>query len=262
MTARILLVGLDPPETDPIVERVEARCVVHPALPRIKVVEGRLLTQGPSSVAFVEIDKVVFHGIFADDFDFLCGLALWGGPCFPDAMAMMDCRLKLPGLIRASRVSRFGAAARGFAGRGTRLKAEAETVAKWGNWHCGEDKARFTGDFEAQEATWFEPFFTGQAVRVVAIGQRHWQIRLGGEGWLKSIHHADADFMALDPELLEDTLRLRAHFGLDLIGVDYIVGDDGHKHLLEVNHIPSVTCFAEIRQAWLDQVTEWIDRPA
>ena len=36
-----------------------------------------------------------------------------------------------------------------------------------------------------------------------------------------------------------------------MLAVDYMVGTDGTKHLLEVNHIPNVTVFPEIRQAYL-----------
>ena len=261
MTDKVLIVGLDPEESTPIKERAGRPCLIHSMLPRIKVERGRLFAERTHVMAFTEVHEVVFHGIFEDDFDFICGLALWGGPVLPDARAMMDCRLKLPCLIRASRASRFGEALRGFATADIEVNADRETVAKWGNWHCGENKARFVGSYTAGETTSFEPFFHGEAVRVVVVGDRCWQIHLRGEDWLKSIHHADAAFMPVDPALLEDTRGLMAHFGLAFIGVDYIVADDGQKHLLEVNHIPSITCFPEIRQAYLDLAVDWLSSP-
>jgi hypothetical protein len=94
----------------------------------------------------------------------------------------------------------------------------------------------------------------------VLIGERSWQVRMAGDGWLKSIHHPDAAFMPIDPALLDDSRRLSAHFGLDILGVDYIVGTDGSRHLLEVNHIPNVTAFPEIREAYLDLVVGWAGR--
>ena len=36
-----------------------------------------------------------------------------------------------------------------------------------------------------------------------------------------------------------------------------IVADDGSKHLLEVNHIPNVTRFPEIWQAYRDYAVTW-----
>jgi hypothetical protein len=41
-----------------------------------------------------------------------------------------------------------------------------------------------------------------------------------------------------------------------------MIGDDGTRHLLEVNHIPNVTRFPEIRRAFLDLVVEWVSGAA
>jgi hypothetical protein len=38
-----------------------------------------------------------------------------------------------------------------------------------------------------------------------------------------------------------------------------MVGADGQKHLLEVNHAANVTVFPEIREAFLDLVAAWAD---
>ena len=80
-----------------------------------------------------------------------------------------------------------------------------------------------------------------------------------GDDWLKSVHHRDAAFMPLDSELLDDTRQLAAHFGLATIGVDYIVTPENTRHLLEVNHVPNVTVFPEVRAAYLDLVAAWAD---
>jgi hypothetical protein len=89
------------------------------------------------------------------------------------------------------------------------------------------------------------------------MGDRHWQIRLTGQEWKKSLHGPGAGFMPADPELLEDCRRLQRHFRLEMLAVDYIVGRDGSRHLLEVNHIPNVTVFAEIRSAYLEWAAHW-----
>jgi hypothetical protein len=206
---------------------------------------------------FVPVERVAYHAIFEDDFDFLAALALWGGPCLPDARGMMDLRLRLPGLIRALAVTRFGGIPRSYADRGTTVSAEGPTVAKWGNWHCGEDKARFDGSWTAVVPTLFEEYVDGEAVRIVLVGERAWQVRMAGEGWLKSIHDPGAAFMAIDPELLDDARRLADHFSLRTVGVDYIVVQDGSRHLLEVNHVPNMTAFPEVREAYLEMVVSW-----
>jgi len=263
MVDRTCLVGLDEPEYTAIQQRLAGRRVVaHEMLPRILLKDGQLLVESTSGVRFQPVSKVVFHGIFEDDLDFLAALALWGGPCLPNALGMLDCRLKLPCLVRALRHTRFGTPKRGYAAPGTPFDSDKERVAKWGNWHCGENKARFAGSWTSDQACIIEDFLTGEAVRVVLIGDRYWQIRLDGEGWLRSIHDPRAAFMEVDEELLADTRHLRAAFGLEIVANDYIVGEDGSKHLLEVNHIPNVTRFPKIREAYLDYAVQWISGPA
>src|SRR5262249_22786225 len=96
------------------------------------------------------------------------------------------------------------------------------------------------------------------AVRLVLIGDRNWQIRLEGEGWLKSIHDPKASFMEVDPELLEDTRAIGKAFGLEIVANDFIVTEKGFKHLLEVNHIPNGTRFPEIWEAYCHYVVQWV----
>jgi hypothetical protein len=258
MPHRTLIVGLDEPEFTEITEQASLRVVAHEMLPRILVQDGKLLTEPRRGVGWLEVDRVVFHGIFENDLDFISALALWGGSCMPSARAMMDCRLKLPCLVRALQYTRFGPPRRGYAAPGAEYRSDREHVAKWGNWHCGENKARFTGRWESEEPCIIEEFIPGQPVRVLIIGDRHWQIRLEGEGWLKSLHSPAARFMEVDPELLDDTRRIQSGFGLELIANDYIVGEDGSRHLLEVNHIPNVTRFPEIWDAYRDFVVTWL----
>ena len=159
--------------------------------------------------------------------------------------------------MRALAASRFGDTPRGFLSRGS-YRADGATVAKWGNWHCGENKARFDDQHEATEATVYEPFIVGDAVRIAIVGDRHWQIRLTGDDWRKSIHHAEAAPMAVDDALLADARHLAEHFGLQMIGVDYIVAEDGTPHLLEVNHIPNVTVFEEMTDAFVELELGWV----
>src|SRR4051812_21614369 len=181
----ILLVGLDEPEAAELRSRIDRLVLAFENLPRIRVDRGRFLVEHPHAMDhFVPVGRVAYHAIFEDDFDFLSALALWGGPCLPGARGMMDLRHRLPGLVRALAVTRFGDIPRGYADRGTTVVAGAEQVAKWGNWHCGEDKARFSGAWTAEQPTLFEDYVEGEAVRIVLVGGRAWQVRMAGDGWL------------------------------------------------------------------------------
>jgi hypothetical protein len=256
---RLLIVGLDEPEYLALRDRVKVPMVYSDLLPRLRLDRGQLLVEKPNTFeVFVPVSRVVFHGIFEDDFPFITALALWGGRCLPNARGMMDCRLRLPCLVRALEVTRYGALLRGYADRGTTVTGESDTVAKWGEWHCGENKARFRGDWRTEVPTLFEPFIDGEAVRVHVLGDRAWQIRMAGDDWLKSVHHAEAALMPVDPDLLDDVRRLQRHFRLEMLAADYMIGRDGVRYLFEVNHIPNVTVFAELREAYLDYVARWV----
>jgi hypothetical protein len=170
---------------------------------------------------------------------------------------MMDCRLRVPCLVRALKHTRFGGQ-RGFASTHAEYTAESETVAKWGNWHCGENKERFTGTWTAKEPTIFEPFTVGDVVRLIIVNEPR-QIRLTGKDWLKSVHGAGAEFMDVNLELVEDTRTIQSAMGLDIIANDYIIGVNG-PYLLEVNHIPSVSCFPELWQDYKTVVQDWINQ--
>jgi len=254
---RLLTVGLDDPEILDLRRRLTGPAVCHAVLPAIRIDDGTLLVDRTSGPGVLPVDRVVFHGIFADDIDFITALALWGGPCLPSARGLLDCRLRLPCLARALKITRFGRMPRAWLAPGETIHRDRDSVAKWGDWHCGENKARFTGEFTATEPTIVEPFIVGEAVRVALVGTRAWQIRLAGDAWLKSIHHPDAAFMPLDVGLEADARALATQLGLEVTGIDYMIGADGERHLLEVNHAANVTVFPEMREAFLDLVATW-----
>jgi hypothetical protein len=258
MADYVCIVGLDEPEYTALQSRLNVPVIAHAVLPKIVLDDGQLYVETTRVNQYARVSKLVYHGIFEDDLDFIGALALWGGACLPNAKAMLDCRLKLTNLVKALQFTHFGEPLRGYASPYARFEGEGERVAKWGNWHCGENKARFTGRWSSEHPAIIERFLVGQAVRVVMIGDRFWQIRLEGDDWLKSIHHDNATMMPIDNELLEDTVRIREGFGLEIIANDYIVTEGGTKHLLEVNHIPNVTRFPQLWEAYAEYVTHWI----
>jgi hypothetical protein len=81
----------------------------------------------------------------------------------------------------------------------------------------------------------------GEAVRIVPVGDHAWQVRMAGEGRLKSIHPPDAALMPVDPEVIADAHRPAEDIGLRSVGVDDMVASDAGRYLLEVNRVPNVT---------------------
>lgn len=258
---RILIVGLDPQDVQSIKLGMdfEYLFVHYDLIPQAQLVKGILYVESPSVQGkYLAVDKVIFHGIFDNDFDFITMLALWNGPCLPNALGMMDLRQRIPGLVRALSASRFSGIKRGMVIDSQEYVGETESVAKWGIWHCGEDKQRFNGNWQSAETSVIEEFITGEAVRVMLIGKQHWQIKLTGDDWLKSIHHADSGEMTVDEELLADSRNIALHFGLQMVGIDYMVGSNGEKYLLEVNHIPNVTVFGFMNEVFIEFSRNWI----
>jgi hypothetical protein len=255
----VALIGLEREEVGEIRSRSAVRCVSFDMMPKVQLRDQQLHLARLGTWDWTgPISKVVFHGIFEDDLAGITALALWGGPCLPSASGLLDCRPRIANLARVRRVSRFATLPRSYTDPGTTFHAEGATVAKWGEWHCGEGKERFTDTWNATEPTLLEPFIEGDAVRVTAVGEALFQLRLGGDDWKKSIHHASAAFVPLNPTLADDVRRLRDHFDLAVCAADYIVSPDGTPHLLELNHVPNVTQFPAIRAAYLDFAARWI----
>ncbi len=254
----LCIIGLERELSTFLLEKFDGDVLLHDMLPKfILSPKGHLFIEKESGVGYKKVDIVVYHGIFENDFEFLTALSFWEGPCFPNAMGMMNCRLKLPCLSNALKVTNYGER-RGMLQRDTMVNAESKLVSKWGNWHCGDNKHLFEGKWRSAESCILEPFFEGSAVRIVVINEDYLQIRMEGEQWLKSIHHKDAEITAVDLDLLEDTRRLKTHFGLGMIANDYIIGERGCKYLLEVNHIPNMTRFVKLREIYIANVTAWL----
>lgn len=256
------LVALIGPEREDVTElraRTDRRLVSFEMMPKVQLRNQQLYLARFGTWDWAgPVSKVVFHGIFEDDLPGIAALALWGGPCLPGASGLLDCRPRIANLARVRRVSRFTALPRSYTDAGTTFHTGAPAVAKWGEWHCGEGKERFADEWHATEPTLIEPFITGEAIRVTAIGDELFQLRLGGDDWKKSIHHATAALVPLDDRLAADVRELRDHFDLAVCAADYIVAPDGTPHLLELNHVPNVTQFPEIRTAYLDFAARWI----
>ena len=257
------LIGLEREEVRELRSRCSCDFVTFELMPKVQLRDGHLYLARFGTWDWTgPVTKVVFHGIFENDLPGIAALALWGGPCLPSAAGLLDCRPRIANLARVRRVSRFAALPRSYTDAGTTFRTDSPSVAKWGEWHCGEGKERFDAEWTAQEPSLIEPFLDGEAVRVTAIGEALFQLKLGGDDWKKSIHHATAALVPLDEALADDVRCLRDHFDLAVCAADYIVTPDGTPHLLELNHVPNVTQFPEVRAAYLDHVANWLNAGA
>ncbi|RYU96772.1 hypothetical protein [Emticicia agri] len=258
---RLLTIGLEENEVNYIRNHAECLLVSYDFLPNIKLIESDLYVESAFNPdKYLKVDKVIYHGIFENDYDFITLLALWGGKCLPNPSAMMDLRLRHSGLVRSLKATRFKNLKRGMSIKAENWKVQETTVAKWGNWHCGENKELVESDFLTSEPTLFEPFIEGEAVRIMLIGNEAWQIKLEGDDWKKSLHHQQSGQMPIDGELLDDSRNIAKYFDLEIVGIDYMISSDKNKYLLEVNHIPNITVFPFINNSFIKYAVNWINQ--
>ncbi len=259
-----LLVGYDAPEASQLADAIDGPVVVSEMLPRVRLDAGELLVSDPRRFGPPRpVGRVLYHALYdiEPEIAFVTTLALWGGPCLPNPLGMLLARPRASNLAVARKASHFAALPRTYLPSGGAFTAESPTVAKWGEWHCGEGKEVFTGERHFDQPTLLEPFVSADAVRVQVVGDRAWQIRLGGADWKKSIHHPTAAIEPPDPRLVDDVQRVMDAFALELGASDFVVAPDGTPHLLEFNHIPNVTQFTEVWTGYLAFATRWLATP-
>jgi hypothetical protein len=116
-------------------------------------------------------------------------------------------------------------------------------VLKVGDEHRGEGKhlIRSAADVVRWEGVaTMEPFFDGESVRVLLIGEHAFGARLRHEGsWVKNAPGASVEPWAPDPAVVDHARRAARLFGLEIAGVDYVI-DRGGPHFLELNPFPRV----------------------
>lgn len=126
-------------------------------------------------------------------------------------------------------------------------------VVKTGNEHRGLGKYLWEDDWsrelEFTDLVTVEPFYEGESVRVLIIGDREFGIRMTNEdSWIKNAPGAEKHLWDTSkrPGIVNHARKVADHFGLDVAGVDYIVDKDDKYHFLEVNQYPGLAGFDDI----------------
>lgn len=126
------------------------------------------------------------------------------------------------------------------------------SVLKLGNVHRGEGKLLLRSPEDIPECldpcSSLEPYFKGSSVRVFVIGDTSFCAEVTNEGsWVKNSPGADASLVPGNLELVLHARSVALHFGLELAGVDYIVGPEGF-HFLEINQFPGFYGLDEVEE--------------
>lgn len=161
-------------------------------------------------------------------------------PCWPDPAALLavsDRHAALGRCVAAGLVSH--PVVQGHFTREPRLPFPY--VLKVGEEHRGEGKhlIRSAGDIPRWDGVaTMEPFFEGESVRVLLLGERAFGARLHNEGsWIKSSAGASIEVWEPGEAIVGHARRAMRLFGLEIAGVDYVIDPAGF-HLLEVNPFP------------------------
>jgi hypothetical protein len=251
----LVTIGLDPALVDSLRQRLEARVVAYPAVPRVYSVDGQVRVESASVTGrWLEPGGVLFYGYFEDAGPARRALALASTPTFPDVGATLPLDERAMALLLALRAD-GRLSGRGFVPSGVAVTVESEHVLKWGNRHCGEDKARVTGKVDPVGDAVIEPFVAGRSVRMLIVGDKAWQLHYESNDWRKNVG-ATITVADVDLGLLARTRRTVDRLGLALAGVDYVVtGTDAV--LLEVNAYPGLEDLPDASEAFLGMAESW-----
>jgi hypothetical protein len=256
----VVTIGVDADIVDQLRRALEARVVAYPAVPRLYSLEGQVFVESATVAGrWLQPRGVVYYGYFDDAGAARRALALSATPTFPDVGATLPLDERAMALLLASRAD-DARPARGFVPAGTDLTLEREQVLKWGNRHCGEDKARTSGASRVATDAIVEPFVMGRSERVLLVGDRTWHLRYESADWRKNVA-ATVTKIEPEPVLVARARRTADRLGLSVAGVDYIVNDAGAT-LLEVNAYPgfddadgATEAFVALAAAWWRQLS-------
>jgi hypothetical protein len=230
--------------------------VSYPGIPNGYSIDGKVFVESPTvSGRFLQPDGVIFYSYFhskeADEFR--RALALSYTPTFPSVVASLPFDDKIVGLILAQPY--FLSMPRGYLPAGP-VSFEGEKVFKWGNKHCGEDKAKANGSIVLPEPALVEPFIEGTSERILIVGDSTWHLRYESADWRKNV---EAKITILDKpnRLLAHEARYAVDsLRLNVAGLDFIVTSNG-AHLLEVNAYPELSDVPDAQDAFVNHFVSW-----
>ena len=257
MQRLLVTIGLDEPLVESLRAALDARIVAYPSPPAVHARAGVLRVESARVQGkWLEPDGVLFYSYFDDAREARRTLALAATPTFPDVRATLPLDDRILALVAAVRAEGESPTPRGYLPAGVRVSLADERVIKWGDRHCGEGKERVRGDVCRDVGAIVEPFLAGRSERVLVVGDAVWQLRYESADWRKNVN-ATVREVAQDAALVARARRTAAALGLDVAGIDYIVGEDGRATLLEVNAYPGFDDVPAAADAFVGSAARW-----
>lgn len=248
----IVAIGLDDSLKTSLREAVGVgvRVLSYPMPPKGFSADGRLWVESSKAIdLWIEPSGVVFHGYFDEALDLRRAIALSNIPCYPAMTPTLVHEDRAISLALARQADAFDRVGRGYVPAGRSYEARLESVCKRSNRHCGEDKDRIPKGAVVDGPALVEPFVEGESVRILLIrstGESSrvsaWGIRYESADWRKNVGGTSrVDQGLLQTPLLARATDIQTRLGLDVVGVDFIIPNDGGTPLLlEINTYPGL----------------------
>lgn len=163
-------------------------------------------------------------------------------PCWPSAQilqSMTDRHVVMQRCVEAGLVNHSVLFLRG----GETVDLEFPYVVKIGQEHRGEGKYLINDNQDLppwEGLATVEPFFVGQSVRILIIGDRYFGISYDNPtSWIKNSCGCDVEMWEAPIDMVNHAKSVASIFNLEIAGVDYIVSKDSY-HFLEINQYPGL----------------------
>jgi hypothetical protein len=258
--------------------RSEVRYIAESAVvPKVYASEGKSYLESQQTPGrYLQPECVLWYGYFPDSTYARKALAISNTPTFPSIRRAFPWDDKMTAVIMAQEADH--PVNRGFhppLGLGEFYPCPSwapNTVLKWGNSHCGENKQLLVTVGEPIEDGTHnllsEPYVDGESYRVLVVGQYVSYLRYTSSDWRKNVQgkvekirelkrDARGKVPIVNNDLAVRTLRILSEYNLDVAGVDFVVPkDETEAMLLEVNTYPSLDEDAVAREHFIEMAVQ------
>jgi hypothetical protein len=255
MIKPLVSIGLDPHIVEAIKTKV-GNIIDYQYLPDIYSVNGLTYVQSKSGVHYIQPRGILYYCYFDNAGSKRRALALSDTNTFPNIRRTILHDDKALSLIAARNVDPGEDIPRGFS-NGHLISVDTTTVAKFGEWHCGDGKKLCEGKVDVSEPSILEPFIEGESHRILVVGYSTWQIHYESKDWRKNVNSTITILDKPNAELAYRAFHIAMSLGLQVAGVDFIVNSNG-AYLLEVNAYPGLDQVPEAEQAFIDAAVNWV----
>lgn len=238
-------IGLPEEWVAEIKERAGVRYIAHSeVVPNSVAVDGYVLLGSQQTIGrWLRPNIVLWYGYFPASRFARTAIAISNTPSFPDIRKTLPWDDKTMAVIMAQDADE--PVDRGLAQGPMQGPWSANTVLKWGDSHCGENKQLMpTGKEQLDERAGnsdilSEPFIEGESHRILIVGYHMSQLVYESNDWRKNVNSTITLLSTVDPDLVERTLTIVRRYGLTVAGLDFVLGE-GRPTLLELNAYPSL----------------------